>query len=353
MRSGKKKNDGKILLPPEYEKILRNQVIDENGPGTILPDFEVFLDFIGAEGTEVTGKNNLLPMKSLAPLNQRLTHPLDLGLKRPVQKSYPHINGLFLLVRASGLTYIGGEGGKRLLVDKALLQAWRELNATERYFNLLETWFIRANPEILGERVGYLSSALYEVVHFFQKIPDEGLKIEGNKGEESHLAYAPGLYNLTLTEMFGFLEIMHGKPQQGKGWRIHSIKRTPFGDALVRLLDRGFLKNREFLTFPDEEPVPGKLQSVVQPFFPEWRNNLPIPETEFQDGTFVFKVSLGRVWRRIAVQGKRELNVLAEGILDAFDFDYDQLYRFTYQNRFGAPTHVNHPLIRPWPMKFG
>jgi hypothetical protein len=88
------------------QQILYNQAIDEAGPGTILDDFEVLLRFIGPEGIAVGGKNDLLPMKVLPQLNAQLTHPIEIGLKRPQQKSYPNINGLYLLLRATGLAYV-------------------------------------------------------------------------------------------------------------------------------------------------------------------------------------------------------------------------------------------------------
>jgi len=144
----------KKSLSSEYQQVLQDQVINEDGPGTILRDFEIVLDFIGSEGIMVSGKTNLLLLKVLAELNSRLTHPIEIDLKRPQQKSYPNIHGLYLLLRASGLSMIRGSGKKsRLMVDKAI-ESWRSLNPTERYFNLLGTWLVHGSPEVLAERMG-------------------------------------------------------------------------------------------------------------------------------------------------------------------------------------------------------
>jgi hypothetical protein len=96
--------------------------------------------------------------------------------------------------------------------------------------------------------------------------------------------------------------------------------------------------------------TPGVLQPILQPFFPEWRNVLGLSEWTFQDGVYVFKVSLGRVWRRIAIPAKLDLDTLAHAILGAYDFDSDHLYEFSYRNRFGAWESVKHPYIEegPW-----
>ena len=74
-------------------------------------------------------------------------------MNRPQQKSYPHINGLYLLVRALGLTCIEEMSRKPLLVvDDAVYRVWKGLNPTERYCTLLETWLLRGHSEIIGER---------------------------------------------------------------------------------------------------------------------------------------------------------------------------------------------------------
>lgn len=70
---------------------------------------------------------------TLPEINARLARPLVLGMQRPQQKSYPHIHGLYLLVRASGLTLVDTAPKKPLLVvDDAVYPLWQGLNPTER-----------------------------------------------------------------------------------------------------------------------------------------------------------------------------------------------------------------------------
>src|SRR6266446_2616631 len=69
-----------------------------------------------------------------------------------------------------------------------------------------------------------------------------------------------------------------------------------------------------------------------------------------RDGTYIFNVSLGRVWRRIAVQGRHDVDKLSDGILDAFEFDDDHLYTFSYQSRFGTLTSIHHPALDEPPL---
>ena len=128
-------------------------------------------------------------------------------------------------------------------------------------------------------------------------------------------------------------------------WRIARVDRTPFGDALLALVTHYFTSTYYYRRRVDDEnkSVSGLLQPMLQPFFPEWRKSLIIPEPEFHDGIYVFKVSLGRSWRRIAIPAQLDLDMLSVSILNAFDFDHDHLYMFSHKNRFGALERIHHP----------
>lgn len=336
----------KTSLSLEDQNALRDQVITEDSPGTILRDFETLLKFVGAEKPKVSGKHNLLPMDMLAELNRRLSRPLKIKLKRPQQKSYANINGLYLLLRATGLAQVERAAAKQILVlDMAVLEFWRSLNSTERYFNLLEAWLIRSTSEMIGERSGFFNPA-GDCLSLLERIPNKGLKIAGNRKEEERLSFFPGLHSIALLELFGLISVEHGEPEEGKGWRIISIHSEPFGKVLLKLA-MSVISSDEFWHEFEEEQTPfGQLQVASQPYFPEWRSNLVLPETEFRDGTYIFKVSLGRAWRRISIRGETYLDDLADVILHSFNFDRDHLYRFTYKNRFGVEAQVNHPYIK-------
>lgn len=335
-------------LTETEKELLRQHTIDENHPGTILQDFQTLLNVLQPDGLEVSGVNNLLPLKILSELNSQLTHPIEIKLKRPVQKSYPYINGLYLLLRTSGITKIISKGKQQiLLVDEKALASWSNLNATERYFNLLEAWLIWANSGILGEYHDPLGN-LYRCVRFWSHLPDTGLKITKHKDQDM-FGYYPALYNIALLDLFGFLSLTQGQSETGKGWRIATLQRTDFGDAMLKLLFP--LVNKQQLTGELHNDVNisfGKLQPHLQSFFPEWQHNLCFSQ-QFVDGVYIFKVSLPGAWRRIAVPANLKLSLLAELILNAFAFDYDHLYEFSYKDRFGRTVKVNHPYIETPP----
>ena len=346
---GNKRRSKTTSLPDAYQQIFRTQSLDNTG--TVLRDFEALLRFVGPDGISVSDKYNLLPMARLAQLNAQMTHPVEIALKRPQQRSYPHINGLYILLRITGLACVEGAGKKqRLVVDDSVLQSWRSLNATEQYCTLLEAWLLRWRLEIVGEHAPLFDNPLMMWAEFFRRIPKRGLRIAGDASQEQTITYLPGMLTVAMLELFGLIAVQHATPEAGKGWRIARVRKTPFGEALLYVLS-DLLPEDAFLWQYDSgaEMSFGVLQAALQPVFPAWQQNLHLPEPEFQSGTYIFKVSLGSVWRRIAIPGESTLDGLSYIILQAYNFDQDHLYKFTYKNRFGVPVDITHPYIEESP----
>ncbi len=70
---------------------------------------------------------------------------------------------------------------------------------------------------------------------------------------------------------------------------------------------------------------------------------LAIASQEFRAGVYVFKVSLGKIWRRIAISSDSTLADLSATILQSVDFDSDHLDMFRYKNQVGRTVEVSHP----------
>jgi hypothetical protein len=339
-----------MALKKHEQMILHQQIINDKDPGTIVHDFATLLDFIGSEGMQTSGKHHFLPMQRLAELNARLIKPVALGLKRPQQKSYPHIHGLYLLLRASGLGLRERHGRRHYLkLDRQGMSSWNDLNPTERYFSLLESWILRGNPEILVEHGYFASGSIGKWPDFFQRIPKRGLKISGDKEAESRIRYIPTLCTLALLELFGMVKVTHAKPEPGKAWQIDRIQRTAFGDAMLRLLHEEDIFLSLMFNAEIEDGISRHLREKLIPFFPEWKRSIELSEQEQKEGIYVFKVYLGSTWARIAIPSGNTLDELSDSILDAFEFDYDHLYQFTYKNRYGIPAHINHPYMEDPP----
>jgi hypothetical protein len=360
-----------LTFTGSHEQALRDQIIDAARPGSILHDFQVVLDFVGTEGVVAAGKYNVLPMASFAELNGRLNRPLRLKLKRPQLRSNPYLMGLNLLLRASGLGRVEGSGAKtRLVVDPAMLLQWERLNPVERYFNLLEAWLFVGRPEMVGERGSWIFGGYFmPCVQAWQSISNRRSRF--NVKEPGQL-YFSGIgrdfFNLALMDLFGLLEVKQ-PPGEVPTWFPAGAHSTPFGDALFTLLLDRYMsspgaiyddeaevdedveseEDEEDGGIRDDEPGAlervrfGRLQPFLQPYFPEWRENLEPPGVEVREGIFIFRVSLGKVWRRLAVPSKCSLDDLVAVILDSVKFDEDHLYEFTFRDSFGAEARVMHP----------
>lgn len=338
----------KLKFTTEYKQLLQNLVIDEHQPGTILHDFGMLLEIFRKDKQSLTPAHQL-PLRLLTEINQHLKNPIQLDLKRPAQKSYPHIHGLYLLLRASGLSYVDSSGKKPVLViDEDTYQQWTHMNPTEQYGSLLEAWFLRGYADIIGEfsrPILSLPDNFDAIARFLASYDvDAGLQVAGNRDAETGLNYFPGRHNLGLLDLFGFINVQSRPPQSGEGWHIEQITLTSVGAAFLSLLYTEFFPDLSHTyTFEDElDSSSGILQKILQPYFPEWLHTLTMPEAAFRDSVHIFKVSLGKIWRRIAVDAKQPLAVLASTILASVDFDEDHLYVFSYRNRFGILEQIYH-----------
>lgn len=323
--------------------ILKQQTIHELEPGTILKDFQALLNFVGEAGVPVSGTHHLIAAKLLAEFNQQLSEPIQIDLKRPVQKSYPPIHGLYLLLRTTGLGQIITKGKKPYIVlNPEVLQTWNQLNPTEKYFTLLEAWLIRAHAETLGERRDPLNEGS-KCADFWSRLLDKGKTFQ-NYGEQQSLNYFPEFHNLALMQMFGLLKIESRKPESGKGWRIKSVKKLPFGDALMSTILQAFIDQGYVWESETNPSLPfADLQLVLQPYFPEWQAVFKLPSYGFRPGVYLFKVSLGKIWRRLAISSDLMLEDLSALILESVGFNSDHLDSFTYKNSMGRSIEISHP----------
>jgi len=334
---------------------LRALTVTESEPGAILHDMQALIGFVQGRRLQVSKTHQLLPLKVLSEINARLAHPVELGLSRPQLRSYPHIQGLYLLLRVTGLGDVRGSPSRPILaIDEATLASWSSLNTIEQYFTLLEAWLMRGDVTIVGERHRPASAlGVVSCAGLMRAIGDGGMEVAGDDRMGWYLDYAPGRMGIALLEEFGLLAVEHGAPAEGEGWQIERIDRTPLGNAVFRLLATELLTSFEPLLALEDRPPEefGVLQPIFQPYVPAWQRSLTLSSWEFRAGTYVFKVALGQgLWRRIATPGGLLLQDLASAILDAYDFDYDHLYEFSYRDRFGREASVSHPYMDegPW-----
>ena len=337
----------KAILKPDQILCLKNQTFSENEPGTLLKDFSSLLDFIGPGGIPVSGKNHLMAIKLLPQLNLLMSHPLDVKLKRPQQKSFPHINGLYLLLRASGLTQIAFEKKEaKLMLDNKVLADWKLLNPTERYFALFHGWWLRGSAEIIGESSSDYYNGLYASLDFFQNALKDGLNLKEKPHDFDYFRYTPGFHNMALMELFGFIRIEQDATLSGENWPIVNITPTTWGRALLNHFSKHLTSFDEHVNDQSDYDLIELWDSELKNHLPALEKSLKEPEIEeIQHSSYVFKVSLGSAYRKITAPGTTSLEELAGSILSAFHFDNDHLYEFIYKNRYGITERVVHPYV--------
>jgi hypothetical protein len=347
-----------VKLTEVQQHALSNQKITAEQPGSVLHDFEMLLDFLGTDGVEAAGKYNLIPIKVIGELDRRLSRPLHLELKRPQIRSHPYLQALNLLLRASGLGRVEGSADKaRLSIDPAMKIQWDQLNFTERYFNLLEAAFRFGRAEMVGEQSRDPDGLLWPCLMDWRHCPESGKKFATGRPQEIYLlSIGRNWYLLALMDLFGVMDVEQPHVPVTT-WFPAGIRRVPFGDAVMTLItpkrlaclyDETEEKEEDSAELPQDSF--GIWQPLFQPFFPEWGQNLEFPSQELRDGMFIFRVSLDKVWRLIAMPSEGTLEDLADWILGSVGFDRDHLYEFIYRDRLGAESRIHHPGMDegPW-----
>jgi Plasmid pRiA4b ORF-3-like protein len=305
------------------------------------------LSFRGAEGIETSQSGDAFAYKHLAELNALLSRPLAIALKRPQQKSYPHINGLFVLLRASGLTYVAmGKKQTRLMLNQTVLASWEALNPAERYFALFEAWWQRGNGESIGERggFGFWGNHFSNCIHFFKKtLQDQPVGKNLSANDFDRLRYYPGFHHLALMELFGFVAITLDAAVNNANWPVVNVDATRWGHVVLGCLSGSFAVGL-FEENQAEEKLAMGLLDEIKAYRPELKNTLLLPQSEIlADANVTFKVTLLKASRTLSISSAASLDDLASVILGAFDFDNDHLYEFSYKDVYGITASISHP----------
>jgi len=328
-----------MYIKQQYDKIkLGKKEITLKNNQTIVEDINRVINHIQTNKILATKAKRYFGLKHIKELNDILVNPLNIISTRPAQKTYPNINGLYLILRAMGI--IRFKVSKKEIVmqiDEELLKNWQSLNETEQYFMLLELWLIHSNPEGIIE--GYARLPLKELNDFFI---DNSHSL--TRTLES-MNYSPEYYNLALFEMFGFVKIKSLKPKEKNRWNIKEIKVKPLIRKILPLIR---IKKESIITLIYNPPPLGYYQKLFQPHFQEFKNILKYPKAkEPITGVYRLKISLGRVYHIIEISSDKNFEFLASDILKQFNFDCDHLYEFRFTDNFGNKKSIQHYRMSP------
>jgi len=109
------------------------------------------------------------------------------------------------------------------------------------------------------------------------------------------LRFRPGLHNLALMELFGFIDVECTVADENETWPLSVIKPTDWGRAIFGY----FVQNNLFIPlFDDDEPDQagsGIWETEFKKYIPDWKRSLLQVERNItEEGAYIFNVSLGK-----------------------------------------------------------
>lgn len=331
-------NDVRSLFDADFSAkhiaVLQQTKVNGQSPGPLLANIETLIDFIGT-GLKTTSAYFALPQGVLAELNEAMVDPLPHDLKRPQLRSFPTLMGLFMLLRSSRLAVGETKPQRAVLMDPAALEQWQSFNSTERYFNLMASCLYDASWDCVGMRSRGDTGLVNEIRNAYLSFRERVTVLNDDRfgvfySIENSVA-------ASLLHQFGWLGLDYdAKPKAGKASSVRRVQRSDFGDAM-------FIATCKLGPYEDERTA--VLHEKLLPIFPSWTRTLVRFEPEFREGNHTFKVSLGKIWRRVVAPASADLEQLANAILTAFCFDREHLYQFELRDYTGNSITIAGPQL--------
>jgi hypothetical protein len=317
--------------------------ITETEPVPIVKDFGTFTTYIREKNPSLARKTHFLTRKTLYEIDQLLSHPLPDNRPQTSEGFYPHLK-LFYHLALRGTFFV--KTPELTLQQTETFTNYDMLTPTEKYFFLLETFWVDSNwsellnhpsdfsliPKaraitgylarnpsgriLLMKRLDNIRSVIWNIHHFWQYLSFFGLlRIAFVQDPSKKRQLQPA--SVTITDLGSALfPILHGE-RNLEQWNI------PYNQN----------ETESLIIFPglSETHCKEEYEPFFKPFQRLFKENLQktLPRREHKKGTFVFKVSLRKnIWRIIVVSSENTLEDFHDAIQDAFHFDKDHLYAF-------------------------
>jgi len=317
--------------------------ITEMKPVPIVKDFGTFAHYIKEHNPSLVRKGHFLTKKTLYEINQLMSNPIPENVLETPGFFYPVLT-LFYHVALRGSLFI--KTRKLQLQHTERFALYNQLTPTEKYFFMLETFWVDTNwLELLKKRSILMTMPeLQQVIGYLSRTPPGKVL-----PMREFIICWKNVWNindlLQYLSPFGLLKIISDKGE---------IERWPTYEASVTVTDLGKIffpilyhernitqwnipyireKTGKFIVLPGlrKKKKNVRYEPFFTPFQPFFKGELQrtLPRREYTMGTFIFKVSLSRsCWRTITVFSEHYLEDVHEAIQDAFDFDSDHLYAF-------------------------
>lgn len=336
---------------------------NEQYPTDLVANFKRFITYMIDNTVMLTKTKGYISRKYLPAINDCMTIKAKDVTPRSEQDQYPYIHFLFhLAISGRLLEKEPAKAGQFQLRETERMELYNNLTDTEKYFFLLETFWVDVNwSKLQGKSDSIIALQLVEI---FSELSNE------KPGQMLASLMYDWHYFVLYFEWLGLWiceEDIERKERRGsKGvYYARSIKTSPFGAEMMRILlfSRNALawnitfrrEGGEFNAIPgtsvendfagdlSEEDANRLVSNIsedqsTQPFFQPFKELFPKDELQctlprnrqkFIDGVYTFKVSLSKGIRRtVVLSAIHTMEDLHAIILRAFQFEDDHLYSF-------------------------
>lgn len=365
---------------PSKERMSDYQIVD---------DFIRFVNCLLEQNVYLTKTREYISRKFLPNINCQLSVQNDAATINSEQHYYPYIHLLFHLAIASKIfKKVSGQAGNKSLQVTERLNLFHELTDTEKYYFLLETFWIDVDWDDLQDQayqsVAQTLQELFIVLtkdhpvyaNLLQEV-DYTDDVLGSELFDWH-------YFLLFFEWFGLwvTEPDHQAIKSDgikKSYYAKTLTITEFGEQVIPILL--FERNLQFWNitlrwkYGEVNALPGSipehfiflLPEDVESNFPKFtegkspelflqsfkkcypnkalQKSLPRRLSRFVNGQYIFKVFLtDGVWRSVVLSGQHTMEDLHEIIIHAYDFSDDHLYSFFLDGKRWSEFQVVSPL---------
>lgn len=352
--------------------VMNNEAIQTN----LVTNFDEFISYISEHVVQLTKIKEYISKKHLSTINERITLKDKDCTPNPVQDYYSYIHFLYQLALSGCLLEkVSVKLGPLQLKETERMNLYKSLTAIEKYFFLLETFWVDMNwAKLQDKQHNTIATRLSEVFSALSREkPEQVWEVKNaktNVGKMLASCTYDWHYFYLYFEWFGFWvceEHLERKEKRGSksayfakkiivtqlgakmmsillvsrnicAWNIafrreHGEFNAIPGSEIEDVFD-GFLSDEDYdrvvMNVEDDQST----QPFFQPFtdlFPndELIHTLPRNRKKFIDGSYTFKISLSKgTSRKVVLSAKHTMEDLHQIIINAFQFDDDHLYSF-------------------------
>ncbi|KYK33613.1 MAG: hypothetical protein AYK18_04605 [Theionarchaea archaeon DG-70] len=312
--------------------------ITDTEPTSIVKDFSTFLKYIEEKAPSLVRKGHFLPRATLSQISKLMSAPGPEDVSGTAKFSHPYLT-LFYYLAVKGNLFT--KTSRLHLQSTERLTEYNQLTAPEKYFFLLETFWVDTDwSELLNysSNVFFIPEAQSTIDYLARTPPGKLIPIERVHSLWSALWHAD--YLLEYLSFFGVIRITCEEPSE-KPHGITSASVAGLGGTVFPILcsERNLLRwnipyirehTSRFTVLPGSRKKNIQYEPFFKPFQKFVKRDLQktLPRGN-KKGTYTVKVSLRKnLWRTIVLSNEHTLEDLHEAIQDAFEFDRDHLYTF-------------------------